>query len=547
MKHFSIIALAALMLTACGPKTDHIRILATSDTHGMFYPYSYALLQENPTSMCNVASIVKERKDDCTLLVEAGDIIQDNSSELFLEDDVHPMIAAMNQIGYDVWITGNHEYNYGFKVLNKIIPQCKAKFLAGNVYSPEGKQLGNDYVIIKKKGVKIGFIGMVTPNIVNWDKLHLQGWTVTNPVEETAELVKELRPKVDLLIAVEHMGLENEYNTPGSGARELAMTCPELDLIVSAHFHQGFTDTIVNGVRIVQNQGQCRTMTQVDFKKTANGWETTGELINVADYAPDSACMAVLQPYHERALAEATKVIGRVEGGDLIPADRFPGVCNAYLGDHPWPDLVAEAMKHYADADIAVAFAVPTKATILDGQEVTKADGAVIYKFANTLYKLRMTGKQLKTYMEWTAGYYQTYKPGQPLRFNRDFASFNFDMFTGVDYEINVSKPAGQRIENLCWSETKVPVEDTDTFTIAISNYRAGTQMLNPGVVFPEGEDLPVILETDIRSDIGNVRAIICHYIEHELKGVITPRCNHNWRLTGLPADFTVEPDGWGH
>lgn len=531
MKRILFFALLAAAFAACSPTTDHIRILATSDTHGMFYPYSYALLQDNPTSMCNVASVVRERRDDCTLLVEAGDIIQDNSSELFLDDPVHPMIAAMNEIGYDVWITGNHEFNYGCDVIRRIAPQCTAKFLSGNVYSPEGKQLGDDYVIIRKQGVKIGFIGMVTPNIVNWDKLHLTDWTVTNPVEETKELVKKLRPKVDLLIAVEHMGLDNEYGCEGSGARDLAMACPELDLIVSAHFHQGFADTIVNGVRIVQNRGQCQTMTQVDFRKTENGWESTGELINVADYAPDSACMAALLPYHERALANAKQTIGRVEGGDLIPADRIEGVCNAFIGDHPWPDLIAAAMKHYTDADVAVAFAVPTKATILDGQEITRADGAVIYKFANTLYKLRMTGRQLKTYMEWTAGFFETCKAGEKIRFNKEFASFNFDMFTGVDYEINISRPAGQRIEHLCWSETKLPVQDTDTFTIAISNYRAGTQMLNPGVVFAEGEELPEILETDIRSDIGNIRAIICHYIEHELGGVVVPHCDNNWRL----------------
>lgn len=545
-KQLFILVLLAAALSAC-TKTDHIRILATSDTHGMYYPYNYALMAENPTSLCNVASVVKERRDKCTFVVEAGDVIQDNSSELFLEDAVHPMIAAMNEIGYDIWITGNHEYNYGMETLQRIIPQCKAQFLCGNVYSPEGKQLGKDYVILKKKGVRVGFIGMVTPNIVNWDKVNLEGWTVTNPVEETVELVKELRPKVDILIAVEHMGLDNEYDTPGSGARELAMACPELDLIVSAHFHQSFADTIVNGVRIVQNRNHCQTMVQVDFERTAEGWKSQGEVIDVAQYQPDSACLAVCDPYHERAMVNAEMPIGKVEGADLIAPDRQPGVCNAFLGDHPWPDLIAAAMKHYTEADIAVSFVVPTPATITDGQTIRRCDGAVIYKFANTLYKLQMTGRQLKTYMEWTADWYDTYQAGQPLRFNKRFAAFNYDMFTGVDYEINVSKPAGQRIEKLVWSETKLPVADTDTFTIAVSNYRAGTQLLNPGVVYKEGEDLPVLLETDVRSDIGNVRSIICHYIEHELGGVITPKCDNNWKLTGLPKDFTVEPDGWKH
>ena len=104
-----------------------------------------------------------------------------------------PMIAAQNAIGYDVYVTGNHEYNYGMATLEKVLSQQKAKVLTGNVYSPEGKPLADGYTIIHKGGVKIGVIGMVTPNITRWDAKNLEGWTVTNPVDESRKIIDQIK------------------------------------------------------------------------------------------------------------------------------------------------------------------------------------------------------------------------------------------------------------------------------------------------------------------------------------------------------------------
>ena len=159
-----------------------LQILATSDTHGKFDPWDYAANKADASgSVAQQATAIKENRTKTTLVVDAGDTIQANSAELFLNDDVHPMIAAQNAIGYDVYVTGNHEYNYGMATLEKVLSQQKAKVLTGNVYSPEGKPLADGYTIINKGGVKIGVIGMVTPNITRWDAKNLEGWTVTNP------------------------------------------------------------------------------------------------------------------------------------------------------------------------------------------------------------------------------------------------------------------------------------------------------------------------------------------------------------------------------
>lgn len=522
-------------------QTNHIRILATSDTHNMFYPYNYALNEPNVSgSMPQIAAAVKQLRDSSTLLFEVGDIVQDNSADLFLSDSLHPMMAAMNAIGYDAWVTGNHEYNYGMPALGRFIAQCHAPLLTGNVFSPEGEMLGKEYKVFDIHGVKVGVIGMVTPNIVNWDKKNLMGWTVLNPVEQTVAAIRKLRDKTDILIAIEHMGLDSEYGVPGSGARELAMACPELDLIIAAHAHVAYADSVINGVPIVANKNWCATLAKVDFNRQEDGsWVASPGILSMSDYQPDSAVLALMEPYHRRALAFANEKIGSVVGRPLIrPAQN--GIHEEFMHDAAWPDLIAQTMLYYSGADVAASFIVPSKGTIGEGT-ICRADAAVIYKYSNSLYKLRMTGQQLRKYMEWATSFFLTWHPGdKSLLCNPSARAYNYDFFTGVSYEVNLSKEIGERVENLCWSSTGMPVLPSDTFTIAVSNYRAATQLLHEGVIFTEEDGLPELLEADMHSEMGNIRDMIARYITDVLGGVVRPTADNNWRLVGIPTGISV-------
>ena len=237
-----------------------LQILATSDTHGKFDPWDYAANKADASgSVAQQATAIKENRTKTTLVVDAGDTIQANSAELFLNDDVHPMIAAQNAIGYDVYVTGNHEYNYGMATLEKVLSQQKAKVLTGNVYSPEGKPLADGYTIINKGGVKIGVIGMVTPNITRWDAKNLEGWTVTNPVDESRKIIDKIKNDVDVIIGVMHMDVDNEYGVYGSGVTDLANACPEFDVIVAAHGHKNIPNKMINGVLVVENKNAGAT------------------------------------------------------------------------------------------------------------------------------------------------------------------------------------------------------------------------------------------------------------------------------------------------
>ena len=523
--------------------TVQLQILATSDVHGKMAPYDYALNEVSTSgSSTQIATAVKALRTDNTIVVEAGDVIQDNSAELFLNDTVHPMIMAMNEIGYDTWVPGNHEFNFGMDTLLGIVPQANARFLCGNVYSPDGTPLGQDYMIIEKSGVKIGLIGMVTPNITRWDAENLKGWTVTNPVEETKAAIAELQGKVDVLIAVEHMMVENEYDVAGSGVADLANACPELDLIIAAHGHQAIQDEVINGVPIVENKNGGATMAQIliDVERGADGsWdvkEVSRKLHDISKCAVDKDLAEKLVEPHVRAVMNAETVIAKLEGGSLAPENEIKEIPTAQIQDTALMDLINEVQMHYTGADVSAAALFINDANMHPG-DIKKCDMALVYKYANTLYKMKFNGAQLKQYMEWSASYYNTYQPGDlTISFNPNMRGYLYDMFAGVNYEINIANAPGSRIENLTW-EDGTPVKDTDEFIVAVNNYRASSQLASYGAVFQEGQELPKIIEIDVCGDVGGVRELIGDYIVKEKGGVLTPETDNNWKITGTDWD----------
>lgn len=524
-------------------ETVDLQILATSDLHGKFAPWDYALNEESKSgSMAQIATALKELRTENSILVDAGDTIQDNSSDLFFDEEIHPMALAMNEMNYDVWVTGNHEYNFGGDVLKKVISQQKADVLTGNVKDADGNPLADGYTILDKNGVKVGVIGMVTPNITRWDATNLEGWTVTDPVEETKKIIEEIKDETDVLIGVMHMGMDNEYEVKNSGAVDLANACPELDLIVASHAHQLIQGEEVNGVLVVMNKSGASTLADVHLKleKQEDGsWDVidrTSDVLDMSTYEPDADLMEKLAPYDERAKEEANVVIGKLEGGNLAPENEIAEIPSAQIQDTALIDLINEVQLYYTDADVSAAALFNMNANLKEG-DIRKCDTALVYKFANTLYKLEMTGAQLKQYMEWSASYYNTWKQGDlTISFNPDVRSYLYDMFAGVNYEINIANEPGSRIQNLTWPDG-TPVKDEDVFTIAVNNYRATSQLLTPGEVYKEGDPLPKLLEIDVRGDAGGVRELIGLYISEVKGGVITPQTDNNWKIVGNEWD----------
>lgn len=524
-------------------ETRDIQILATSDLHGKFYPYDYAVNEESRSgSLVQIASAVKKYRTKDTVIIDVGDTIQDNYSELFFKEKIHPMMLAMNEIGYDIWALGNHEFNFGVDNLKNIMKQSKAAVLMGNVYNPDGSRMAEGYTIIEKDGVKIGIIGMVTPNIVKWDSVNLKGYKITDPVEETKKIVKDIRNKVDILIAAEHMGEENEYDVANSGVNDLAEACPELDLIIAAHEHKLVEEAYVNGVLIVENKNSAATMSKINIiLEKENGKykisDRKAESIKISEYEPDKDLAEKLAPYNKKAQNEANIIIGELTGGNLVPENEIAEIPQAQIQATSLIDFINEVQMYYTGADVSAAALFNVDADLKAGK-IKKSDTALIYKYGNTLYKMEMTGKQLKKYMEWSAAYYNKYNKGDlTISFNENIRGFNYDMFSGVDYKIDISKEAGQRIKDLKWSNTGKEIKDDDIFIIAVNNYRANTHLLTYGEIFEEGEELPKVLEIDVKGNIGGVRELIGDYIKNVKKGKIEPSNPQNWKIIGNDWD----------
>ena len=520
-------------------KEIDIQILATSDLHGKFYPYDYAINEESKSgSLTQIATAVKKYRTDNTIIVDVGDTIQDNYSEMFFKDKIHPMMLAMNEIGYDIWAIGNHEFNYGVENLKNIMKQSTSKVLIGNLYNPDGTSFADSYTIIEKDGVKIGVIGMCTPNITKWDSVNLKDYIVTDPVEETKKIVKDLRDKVDILIATVHMGEENEYDVPNSGANDLANACPELDLIIAAHEHKLVEETYVNNVLIVENKSSGATMSKVNIvvEKDKFGCKIVdrkAESIKILEYESDKELSKKLAPYNERAKKEANIIIGELIGGNLVPENKIAEIPQAQIEPTSLIDLINEVQMYYTDAQVSSAALFNIDANLEPGK-IKKSDTSLIYKYGNTLYKVQMTGKQLKKYMEWSANYYNTYNPKDlTISFNENVRGFNYDMFSGVDYQIDISEKPGNRIKNLKWTKTGKEVKDDEIFVIAVNNYRVNTHLLSYGEIYEEGEELPKVLEIDVNGKIGGVRELIGDYIKNVKGGKITPNNPKNWEIIG--------------
>ena len=474
------------------PFTMDLQILATSDTHGKFDPWDYAANKADASgSVAQQATAIKQLRTADTLVVDAGDTIQGN-----------------------------------------------AKVLTGNVYAPDGTPLADGYTIVKKKDVKIGLIGMVTPNITRWDSVNLTGWTVTNPVDECRKIIDQIKDQVDVLIGVMHMDTENEYGVYGSGVTDLANACPEFDVIVAAHGHKEIPGQEINGVLVIENKNAGATMSEihVQLQRQWNGkWKVVGrssESIQIADYEADPELVALLTSYDERAKADALIPIGELRGGNMAPDNEIENIPSPMVQDTALLDFINEAQLYYTGAQVSATAMTSMTGQMREGT-IRKCDLTSIYTYENTLYKLQMNGAQLRDYMEWSAAFFKTWQPGDlTIAFDPSTRYYLYDAFEGVNYDIDISQEPGNRIQNLTWPDG-TPVADTDSFTIAVNNYRATTQLLIAADIFAPGEPLPTLLEMDVRGDVGGIRELLGEYIQTVKGGVIEPVVNNNWKIVG--------------
>lgn len=523
-----------------------ITILQTSDLHGRIYAYDYATDSvDSDAGLAKIKTLVEQQRaiNPNTLLIDCGDTIQDNSASLFHDLPVHPMVEVLNDLKYDVWTLGNHEFNFGLDIVEKNIKGFNGSVLAANIYKEGSEDRYVDaYQIFEVDGVRVAVVGMIPPYVPVWEAStpsHFKGLEFKPVLEETKKVLAEIEGKYDVLIGAYHIGPDGEHGY--EGVKEIANACPEFDAILAGHAHADFNEEI-NGVRIIEPKKYGWALAKIDIKlkQEDDKWvvqSVAGENLETKPVDEDAKLLEDYKAIHTKALEDANTVVGKIASDFVANPDYITGESKVttmptiQMEDSALIDLINEVQMHYAGAQISSAAAFKNDMNLLKG-DFKKKDVANIYKYPNTLVGVNITGENLKKYMEWSASYYNTYKDGDiTISFNPDIRGYNYDMFAGLTYDIDISKDAGSRVTNLMFNGSII--DDETIYKLAVNNYRFGTLM-----------SLKLVTEDDRYydsyvefQDAGRIRDLIIKYTKDIKNGELKPSVDNNWKVIGANLD----------
>lgn len=555
----SIVLLACAVVTTGqqpNPRRAHIVILSTTDMHGHIFPIDYYTNKYDNVGIVKVATLVKEarKNDPDLLLVDSGDTIQGTPLEYFHNKRNNtppdPMMLAMNALKYDSMTVGNHEYNFGLQVLNKARSEAQFPWLSANTYDVSTSNTHyKPYIIKEVQGVRIGILGLTTPGIPNWEnKPNYAGLEFHETVNEALKWVSILRgqEKVDVVVIAMHMGIEEDLRTgipspsqvPNENAAiAIARQVPGVDVILMGHTHREVSSLFVKSDLILTTE--ARTTTQVSndgvLLTQANRWAShvaridlyldkdvsgswhviakSSRTIPVTEKTEVDPEIAKLgEPYDKETQAWLGRAIGESSADLTAQGCRFQ--------DTAIIDLIQRVQLEAGKADVSLAACFNERARISKGS-VTVRDIAGLYEYENTLVTLELTGQQLKDALEHSARYFKEYRTGKSLNDLVDtrIPGYNFDVAQGVTYDIDLTKPFGQRIVNLKFKGQ--PLSMTQKLRVVTNNYR-----VNGGGGFTMYKDAPVVYRSS-----EEVRELIIDWVEKHK--TIPTETDNNWRIVG--------------
>ncbi|MBP3877596.1 MAG: 5'-nucleotidase C-terminal domain-containing protein [Lachnospiraceae bacterium] len=552
---FPCLSLLALLLAAVTPlrvhadDETHVVILGTSDMHGNIWGYSYEDNAETANNgMARLYTYIKKVREEnpVVFLVDAGDDIQGT----IMTDDLanktpdreHPVMTAMNYMKYDAMTLGNHEFNWGIDSMKKIIGQAEFPVLAANVLNQDGSFLtGQGWVIIERGGVKLAVIGVCTPDIPIWDdgKEGISDTVFEAGDTAVKKALEEIGDKADIIMVSAHMGEYAEFDEEGGSdsAIKIAEENPDIDLLQVAHMHITVDDNI-NGIPVVGVRNAGREIARIDVTLDADGKisDISTEIVDMADYEPSEEIreIPVVIEMHEETVSFIHGAGGENgDAGELIgsttakfqPENEITGLPEGRLQDTAVVDLILNVQLLYSGADVAAASLFRDTSDLPEGP-IYYRNIFDIYKYDNTLYTLDVTGEELKGYMEWSAECFNQWKEGDlNISFDPEVPGYLHDIFAGVSYEIDVSKPKGERIRNVMFKGE--PLGDDQVLKLAVSNYRYASCL--KALNLAEGK-------RDWESS-ESVRDMIVEYFREN--SPVKPVLNHNWRIVG--ADLSVD------
>ncbi len=533
----TLVILLALVLVgrSFAPERVQITILGTTDLHGNINPIDYYTNKPDNRGVAKVATMIKRirKEQPSVVLIDSGDTIQGSPLESFHgrknNAPPDPMMLVMNSLNYDSMTVGNHEYNFGLKVLEKARSEAKFPWLSANTYDIAKQQTHyKPYIIKEVAGVKIGILGLTTPGIPNWDNPpNYAGLEFHEPVVEARKWVPILRDqeKADVVVIAMHMGLEEDLSTglmsPGQVLHEneailIAKEVPGVDVIFMGHTHRDVPSLYINGVLLTQANHWGRHLARADLylQKTGTGWRMYAKSARTMPsddrVEPDPEVVKITEPYDRETQAWLSREIG--ESPEELTAR------DARFRDTAILDLIQKVQLDAGKADVSMVASFNPDARIAKGP-VSVRDIAGLYVYENTLVVLEVTGQQLKDALEHSAKYFREYVPGKPASdlVDEKIPAYNFDIAEGVTYDLDISKPIGQRIQNLRFHGQ--PLSLTRKLRLATNNYR-----VNGGGGYDMYKNAPVVYRSS-----EEIRELIIDWVEKNK--TVPTKPNNNWRI----------------
>ncbi|WP_322906906.1 bifunctional 2',3'-cyclic-nucleotide 2'-phosphodiesterase/3'-nucleotidase [Paenibacillus campi] len=599
---FAVTAVPVFAAETTGNAVVKIRLMETTDIHTNVVNYDY--YSDKPTDeygYAKTATLIKQARAEAknSVLIDNGDLLQGTPLGDYMAKvnplkpgEVHPVYKAMNQFGYDAGNYGNHEFNYGLDFLANAVKGANFPYVNANIYTDDGTGKGEKnyftpYLILDKKvtdetgkthNLKVGVIGFVPPQIMQWDSANLNGKVVVKDIVETAQkFIPQMKAEgADIIIAVPHSGFEDIPQTELMENSVLYLSkVPGIDAIMFGHAHKVFPSSdfagktgvdlakgTINGVPSVEPGfwGDHLGIIDMELIQDGNKWKVTHSTVEarpIYDKATKSALVGADQSVVDSVYKEHEQTLDYIRGPVGTTTARITSYF-ALVKDDPSIQIVTNAQKWYLQQKLQgtdyeslpiLSAGAPFKAggrsganyyTDIPAGTIAIKNVSDLYVYPNTVYAVKVNGAEVKNWLEWSAGQFNQIDPSktaeQPL-INMDFPTYNFDVIDGVTYQIDVTQPAkydgkgniineaANRIVNLEYNGK--PIDPKQEFIVATNNYRASSSKL----ANPDGKRIVLAAPDENRQ-------VIIDYIRENK--TINPTADGNWSFAPIKGKANV-------